>query len=549
MAVTPSSDLKLLKCPIEIDNKNQLTFANATAQYNYFNSLTKIEATGYTYLRQNNVIRYNAHIDTLLEYNYVMYKNTNYSNKWFYAYITHMEYVSDSVTFIYIETDYYQTWMFDLTFKRSYVEREHVADDSVGKHTIDEGLSCGDYLQVSAPTDIWQPNLSNMKICVAITQMPNGDNVPAQQHSINGIYSGLIYAIFSHTSGFTTEVEWVNDFINMYDKNARAQAINSIFMVPKEFGIDPSQTGVLTAVTIPDSGNHFFYVPTAINSYVTIVNESSISLNSTLAESYTPVNNKLKCYPYNYLLVSNGAGIDTIYHYEDFTSNTPKFKVIGDITPGCSTKCVPLNYMKLSDSSSMNSYNYGVPGGKLPVCPWVNDAYTNWLVENGVSMAVNTIASIAEIAVGTGMIISGAGVPMGAGLIASGVGGVANTLTENYKASKTPDQANGNVSVGDVNYSAGKAGFTAYKLSIRKERAKAIDDYFSMFGYKVNTLKVPELNSRTKWNYIKTIDINITANIPQDDLQKIKDMFNTGITLWHDSSHFLDYSQTNSIVV
>lgn len=548
MAITPSSDLKLLKCPIELDNKNQLTFANTTAQYNYFNSLPKLEAEGYTYLRQDSIIRYNGHIDNLIEYNYVMYKNTNYTNKWFYAYITKMEYVSDSVTFIYIETDYYQTWMFDLVFKKSYVEREHVSDDTVGKHTIDEDLSTGDYLQVSTPTNIWQPNLSNMKICVAITQMPNGDNVPVEQHSINGIYSGLTYAIFSHTSGFTTEVEWVNDFINMYDKNARAQAINSIFMVPKEFGIDPSQTGVLTSVTIPNT-DHFFYVTNAINSYVTIVNESSISLNSSLAESYTPVNNKLKCYPYNYLLVSNGAGIDTVFHYEDFTSNTPKFKVIGDITPGCSTKCVPLNYMKLSDSSSMNSYNYGVPGGKLPICPWVNDAYTNWLVENGVSMAVNTVASLAEIGVGIGMIASGAGAPLGAGLIASGVGGVANTLTENHKASLMPDQANGNVSVGDVNYSAGKAGFTAYKLSIRKERAKAIDDYFSMFGYKVNTLKVPELNSRSKWNYIKTIDINITANIPQNDLQKIKEMFNTGITLWHDSSHFLDYSQSNTIVV
>lgn len=545
MAITPSSDLKLLKCPIEIDNKNQLTFATANAQYTYFNGLPKLEAENFTYLRQNNVIRYNAHIDTLLEYNYVMYKNTNYSSKWFYAYITHMEYVSDSVTFIYIETDYYQTWMFDLTFKKSFVEREHVSDDSVGKHTFDEGLSTGDYLQVSAPTDIWQPNLSNMKICVAITQMPNGDNVPQQQHSINGIYSGLTYAIFSHTSGFTTEVEWVNDFIESYDRNARAQAISSIFMVPKEFGVD---TDHLTAVTIPDT-DHFFYVPTALESYITLVNEASITINSSLAESYTPVNNKLKCYPYNYLLVTNNAGIDTIFHYEDFTNNNPKFKVIGDITPGCSMKCIPLNYMKMSDSSSLNSFNYGIAGGKLPVCPWVNDAYTNWLVENGVSMAIQGITAVGSMILGAGMIMTGAGAPAGLALMAGGAGTIANLYGENYKASLTPDQANGNVSVGDVTYSAGKAGFTAYKLSIRKERAKAIDNYFTMFGYKVNELKVPELNSRTKWNYIKTVDINITANIPQDDLQKIKEMFNTGITLWHDPQHFLDYSQTNSIVV
>lgn len=545
MAITPSSDLKLLKCPIELDNKNQLTFSNATAQYNYFNSLPKLEATGYTYLRQDSIIRYNGHIDNLLEYNYVMYKNTNYSTKWFYAYITKMEYVSDSVTFIYIETDYYQTWMFDLVFKESYVEREHVSDDTVGKHTIDEDLSTGDYLQVSSPTELYNFSTSNVAICVAVTQMPNGDTLNTQK-SINGIYSGLIYAIFSHTDGFATECEWASDFINAYDENAKASAINAVFMLPKVLGID---TNHLTAVTIPDQPGRFFYIPTSLESYSTIVNSQSISLNSTLAENYSPVNNKLKCYPYNYLLLSNNSGIDTIFHYEDFVSNTPTFKIIGSITPGCSIKCVPLNYLKLSDNNSMNSFNYGVAGGKLPICPWTNDAYTNWLVENGVSMAVTTVASLAEIAVGAGMIISGAGAPMGAGLIASGVGGVANTLTENHKASLMPDQANGNQSIGDITYSAGKAGFTAYKLSIRKERAKAIDSYFSMYGYKVNELKVPNLNSRTKWNYIKTIDINITANIPQNDLQKIKEMFNTGVTLWHDSSHFLDYSQTNSIVV
>ena len=273
-----------------------------------------------------------------------------------------------------------------------------------------------------------------------------------------------------------------------------------------------------------------------------------IKLNKKLKYD-SPVNNKLKVFPYNYLLVTNNAGIDTIFHYEDFSSNTPVFKVIGDITPGCSIKCIPINYLKQTDNNSFKSFNYGIAGGKLPICAWSNDTYTNWLAENGVSMAVSGITSALEIGVGVAAIATGAGAVAGAGLIASGAGGIANTLMENHKASLMPDQANGNMSAGDITYSAGKSGFTAYKLSIRKERAKAIDDYFSMFGYKVNTLKVPELHSRSKWNYIKTIDINITAYIPQEDLQKIKEMFNNGITLWHDSAHFLDYSQSNPIVV
>ena len=41
-AITPQTELKLLKCPIESDNRNQMNFSNATAQYNYFNGLPKI---------------------------------------------------------------------------------------------------------------------------------------------------------------------------------------------------------------------------------------------------------------------------------------------------------------------------------------------------------------------------------------------------------------------------------------------------------------------------------------------------------------------------
>lgn len=83
-------------------------------------------------------------------------------------------------------------------------------------------------------------------------------------------------------------------------------------------------------------------------------------------------------------------------------------------------------------------------------------------------------------------------------------------------------------------------------MSIKQEYAKIIDDFFTMFGYKVNTLKIPNLNSRSQWNYIKTNNCNILGEIPQEDLQKLKNMFNGGLTLWHNPNTFLDYSQENN---
>lgn len=126
MVVIPDTDIYLLKCPLQIDNKNQLTFSNATAQYNYFSSLTKLELEDATYQRKDGVLRWNGNMEDIIHYNYCMYKNTNYSNKWFYAFIVGMEYKNDNCTYIYLKTDVFQTWQFDIVYKQSFVEREMI---------------------------------------------------------------------------------------------------------------------------------------------------------------------------------------------------------------------------------------------------------------------------------------------------------------------------------------------------------------------------------------------------------------------------------------
>lgn len=127
MALTPSTKLRLIKTPIEIDNKNQLTFNNKTEQRDYFLSLPHLEIDEISYQRKDSMIYFPEHIDKLMQYNYVMYLNENYTNKWIYAFITRMEYENDFNTKIYITTDVFQTWQFDITFKESFIEREMLA--------------------------------------------------------------------------------------------------------------------------------------------------------------------------------------------------------------------------------------------------------------------------------------------------------------------------------------------------------------------------------------------------------------------------------------
>ena len=56
MAISPNTTLKLLKNPLQLDYKHQLTFANTTTQYNYFNNLPKLEITEASYQRKDSII-------------------------------------------------------------------------------------------------------------------------------------------------------------------------------------------------------------------------------------------------------------------------------------------------------------------------------------------------------------------------------------------------------------------------------------------------------------------------------------------------------------
>ena len=132
MALTPDTEIRLLKLPLTIDNKNQLTFTNLEAQTNYFLSIEDyIDIDECSYQRKDNIIRFPAHIDSIIQYDYVMYKNKNYGDKWFYAFIIGMEYENDGMTNVAIQTDVFQTWQFDILWKQSFIEREmlSVADD------------------------------------------------------------------------------------------------------------------------------------------------------------------------------------------------------------------------------------------------------------------------------------------------------------------------------------------------------------------------------------------------------------------------------------
>ena len=223
----------------------------------------------------------------------------------------------------------------------------------------------------------------------------------------------------------------------------------------------------------------------------------------------------------------------------------------GVLNPGCSINLTPTNY-----NGSASSDNDAIQLGKFPICNFQNDMYTNWLTQNSINVLGQNITTddmnIASTSFGSlaGTITNVAsGNYFGAGLnVASGLQGIASAMIQQKQHNMIAPTVNGQLNSADVNVASGNNTFHFYKMSIKQEYAKIIDEYFDMFGYKVNDVKVPNITGRQNWNYVKTINCNFSGNIPQTDLNIIKTIFDNGITLWHNPSTIYNYNNSNNIV-
>lgn len=311
----------------------------------------------------------------------------------------------------------------------------------------------------------------------------------------------------------------VANILQGFASRSASDAVYNVYMVPNAIINDTDQTLEYSGQTSP---------VTLTTSFTKINN----------VNGYVPRNNKLLTFPYQYLLISNNNGSSNILHFERFSGSTCNFNIKGVPVVGGSVKLTPSNY------DGVDNQENGLIGGKFPTLNWSKDEYTNWLTQNSVNIGLGVASGALTIVGG----LASANPIGGVGGMIGGSMQIANVVGSIYEHSLQPNSAKGNVNGGDINVCDNKNGFYFYKMSIKAEYARIIDDYFSMFGYKTNRVKVPNITGRSKWNYVKTIDCNFDGDIPDSDLMIIRTMFNNGVTLWHDPSKIYDYSQTNSIV-
>lgn len=125
---------------------------------------------------------------------------------------------------------------------------------------------------------------------------------------------------------------------------------------------------------------------------------------------------------------------------------------------------------------------------------------------------------------------------------------VGSLIGDFKKASLLPNIEHGQ-NTGDVMFSLNRIDFTFCKMRCKLENWKAIDDYFSKFGYKTLRIKTPNINSRLNWNYLQ-IGAGESfgfGDIPQNDLDIINSIFQKGVTIWHYHDNIGNYNLPNSI--
>ena len=561
--IPPNSEIRLLiNVPLDETRQYTLYFSDITQQTNYFIQKTSRVFTANSYVRKGRgYIKLQCPADQIYDCNYMMYRNTSYSNKWFYAFCR-VEYVNDNTSSITFQIDQMQTWFFNFQRTQCFVEREHSASDNIGENLVPENLEKGDYLY----TDSYVPDLGSMKIVIAATflyQPPTGVETYGTLTDVsNYVYGGLYSGIWFNTFEFSDDgVNKAGNCIATAVHANKADGIVTVFMCPSKFW----------------NQNEYHDVYQPYSETITSV------IKPVTFDGYIPRNNKLWTEPYVAMLVKTPNNAAE-FAYEYFQNpNLPQFKLTYAISTSPSILLEPINYktdFHYPGQAISDNFIEGLTLDGFPQCAYNIDTFKAWLAQNGASLIVNGALAVGGLigtiasGIATGGYseaamaypgLNGASMtpvtqvagppeymgseptttfsPSGAGIMGS-LGAIGNILAQVYQHSTLPNQARGSINSTAL-FVKDRINFYFCVRQIRPEFAQIIDQFFDRFGYACHRIKVPNIHVRQRWTYTKTIGCEVEGNIPSEARDEINAMFNAGITFWDASANVGDFTASN----
>lgn len=507
MYIAPNSTIKMLKdVPLDTTYNHTIYFANSALQASYFMGLQKYSFNDQTYQRVNRgVLRIRRSADDLYDCNYLMFQNTAFGTKWFYAFVKSVEYVNNVTSEITYEIDVMQTWHFDYTLGECFVDREHAAQDGIDQNTVPENIETGPYVSTNSANFL----SAHFGICLMATEIsPSaaGEIAWNEPQVIGGFPMPCYIAYFGNIENVT--MEYIQRILDAFSADGKIDAIVGMFTYPVSFSAYGENPGYRVVVGA----------------------ERNIG--------YVPRNKKLLTYPYCALEVT-ALGQSCELRYDLFSTTDQQFSIRYGFGPNMEVAFTPLNY-----AGKQENFEYTVTIKDFPICAWIKDYYQNWLAQNKARITIGTISAVANAVTG----VVGAGSSIGAGnSILSSITSVATQMSEVYRNKMVPDQMVGSASAGDIFAMSGVTGFYTSCKCITGEYQAIIDEYFDMFGYKTNRVKVPNRNVRPFWTYTKTVGCVAKGSVPADDMRQICAIYDKGITFWTQGDNVGNYSLDNRV--
>lgn len=571
--VIPDAEVWLCSgIPFDIEYTRTKYYATKAQQFNDISSNAVFTAANCMYIRERRSIRLSCPATAAYKVNYMIYKNTAFLNKYFYAFVTKVDYINNDVFEFYFTIDVIQTYSCDYSLNKCYVEREHILNDVLYASRTEESLEIGDPVVCRQVRDTFS---QNHKIAITTSFVRNepseseGTDTATYTLPVGKIYgktySGLHIQFFDSATS-------ANAYLKAINEDGKIDGVIGINMVPS----------VLTT-SVKEFSIYLYPYNLGGNEETTTTTNTYTERN--LFQGYTPKNKKLYSYPYRFVRILNGRGGVGEYKWENSGtipyggSDNDRALSFTEYIGGYANPEIILTANYNGVLAHIDGYpnvaNMMTTTGSMP-CSWTNDAYQAWLAQNVNQLQYANTSRMLNLAKGTlgtltkaANTVADTGVRYASGdLIGATIGavkGINETVSSaaitliNYedeiqKLNATvkdhellPPESQVVSSSGQLAFDAGISGFIFQFCSIRKEYAKIIDDYFTMYGYACHEVKTPNHYTRKSFNYIKTVGCTVKGEAPADDLRLIQRIYDNGITFWHTTLNNIgDYTLDNS---
>lgn len=539
----PTSEIRLARVPFGIDGKNVFYFSSGTKSQlvedftnNYvFKAYSDLNIIKHT----KEYIDIKGNFDLYDNFNYIIFKNPELDNKWYFAFVKDVEYKASLTTRIHIKIDAWHTFIYDTTFYDCIIERSHIRKslDTIGYNTEPEPVSFKDVYESSLKTldfGSWEPNWVLEATSIPLYGLDTsfaygGFGTGYSRYGSYGIIIEKFESIF--INDFSSLLKEYAEFDTQFDHRVDIIGLNAR---PKWLIDELSPSDYETGVSHP---------------YGTLLNNDAVSKTLNIfndfnftqtASGYTPRNKKLLSSLYSNYKILNYKGFQLVLKPELIADRT-SFTIQLTGRPISGNIAVDITYNNILVAHSVISYNYSEP------IVYNNNDSVAYKLKSLTSM----IGSLGNAAYGVSAVAGGAM----SGNPAAVVGGTLGSASSVMNFASTAMAMTESDIVRQGSFVGEFAQLDSYYSNLRLYHSSPIynecvhiDKFFDVYGYAQNTIGNIRSNmiTRSNWNYIKTQGANIKTNAPADYEEEIREMLNNGVTIWHTYSSYGDYDATNS---